>query len=511
MWVGGKEQVGRGNPSPVVDPASGEVIALCHTASPEDVDSAVTAAHAAYESGAWSRAPRHHRADVLDTCATLLSAALPGLIALEVKQTGRPIREIKLQMPSIVKWFKYYASLLRAEDRSVLTTSGMVHNFIARVPLGVVVQITSFNHPLLTAVKKLAPALAAGNSVIVKPSELTPLTTLLLGKILREAGIPDDVFSVLPGPGNCTGTALVEHPLVKKVDLTGGTAAGKAIGTMAAGNLLRFTAELGGKAPLIVFEDAQVDIAVNGIASDRFIASGQTCVASARIIVHNSILDTVLKKLTAKLESIVRHVGVPSNPECAMGPIISAKHLRKVEELVDGAVAGDLATVAAGARRMQGISPLDGFDLSKGSFYEPTLLVSAAGQSIAKSRIWREETFGPVIVLVGFDTEAEAVGLANDSVFGLGAAIWTQDLRRAFRVSEQVQTGITWVNTHHRNDPSSPWGGAKSTAGVGNDIGNDAYHAYSTTKSIIMNFAPDDEPSATDDWFGEGVNNVRYG
>ncbi|KAI1411628.1 aldehyde dehydrogenase [Hypoxylon sp. FL1857] len=511
MWVAGKEQAGEEELIPVEDPATGDIFAHFHAASVSDVDRAVSLAQAAFNSGIWSKSSRHYRADVLDKCATLLTEALPGLISLEVQQTGRAIREMNAQVPSLVRWFKYYASLLRVEEQPVLPTAGKLHNFLQRVPLGVVVQITPFNHPLLIAIKKLAPALAAGNSVIVKPSELTPLSTLLLGPILKQAGVPDGVFSVLPGYGNTTGKALVQHSLVRKVDVTGGTAAGRAIGGIVGGNLARYTAELGGKAPLIVFSTADLFVAVNGIAFGSFIASGQTCIASTRIIVDNKILPQLLEKLKAKVNSITQRMGAPNNPESMMGPLISAKQLAKVETLVAEALDSGQAEVVAGGNRMQGISPLDGTDLSKGYFYEPTILVSSKENSICSTRLWHEEAFGPVVVVVGFDTEEEAIKLANDSEFGLGAGIWTQDLSQAFRVSEQIDAGITWINTHHRNDPSSPWGGAKSSSGVGSENGIDSYYAYTTTKSTVINYASTEESLASDDWFRDGTASVRYG
>ncbi|GLI81562.1 hypothetical protein PoHVEF18_009947 [Penicillium ochrochloron] len=419
---------------------------------------------------------------------------------------------MQAQVPSLVKWFKYYASLLRVEERSVLPTTGKLHNFIDRVPLGVVVQITPFNHPLLIAVKKVAPALAAGNSVILKPSELTPLTSLLLGRILAQSGVPAGVFSVLPGYGATTGKALVSHPLVRKVDVTGGTVAGRAIGSIVGGNLAKYTAELGGKAPLVVFADADIDVAVNGIAFGSFIASGQTCIASTRIIVDSKIKDRLLQNLVDKVKGITRRIGSPRNPDSMMGPLVSAKQLQNVERLVNESITNEMAVAFSGAKRMTGTSALDGSDLSKGYFYEPSILVSRKdNESIIKSSIWREEAFGPVIVVVGFDTEEKAVALANDTEFGLGASIWTKDLSRAFRVSEQIEAGIVWVNTHHRNDPSSPWGGAKAASGVGSENGIDAYHAYTTTKSTIVNFAASAESRATDDWFGEKLKDVRYG
>ncbi|KAK7996788.1 Serine/threonine-protein kinase mph1 [Apiospora arundinis] len=513
MWVSGQERPGRAELIPIEDPATGEILAQCHGASPEDVEETIDLAQKVFKSGIWSKASPHARADVLEAAATLLAKEVPKLIPLEVRQTGRAVREMQAQVPSLVRWFKYYAALLRTEERAVLPTQGKLHNWVDRVPLGVVAQITPFNHPLLIAVKKLAPALAAGNCVIAKPSELTPLTTLVLGRLLKEAGLPDGVFNVLPGYGASTGKALVQHPLIRKVDVTGGTTAGRAIGGLAGSNLARFTAELGGKAPLIVFAAADIDVAVNGIAFGSFMASGQTCIASTRIIVENKVLDQVLEKLKAKTESIARRMGSPSNPASMMGPLISAKQLQNVTTLVDEAIESGNAEALTGGKRMADQSQLDGIDFAKGYFFEPTVLVSKqGGDSILKTRIWREEAFGPVIAVVGFDTESQAVALANDSEFGLGASVWTKDLAQGFRVSEQIDAGIVWVNTHHRNDPSSPWGGAKQASGVGSENGVDALREYTTMKSTIVNYASAEESLAAEDWFGDkSGGTVRYG
>ncbi|KAK7958041.1 hypothetical protein PG988_012889 [Apiospora saccharicola] len=513
MWVNGQERPGRAELIPVEDPATGDIFAQCHGASSEDVDETIQLAQNVFQSGIWSKASPHARADVLEAAATLLAKEVPNLIPLEVRQTGRAVREMQAQVPSLVRWFKYYAALLRTEERAVLPTMGRLHNWVDRVPLGVVAQITPFNHPLLIAVKKLAPALAAGNCVIAKPSELTPLTTLALGRLLKEAGLPDGVFNVLPGYGASTGKALVQHPLIRKVDVTGGTVAGRAIGSIAGGNLARYTAELGGKAPLAVFAAADIDVAVNGIAFGSFMASGQTCIASTRIIVENSVMDQVLEKLKAKTESIARRMGSPSNPESMMGPLISAKQLQNVTTLVDEAVESGNATALTGGKRMTGQSKLDSIDFAKGYFFEPTVLVSSqGGDSLLKTRIWREEAFGPVIAVVGFDTEEQAITLANDSEFGLGASVWTQDLAQGFRVSERIDAGIVWINTHHRNDPSSPWGGAKSASGIGSENGVDALREYTTMKSTIVNYASAEESLAAEDWFGDKSGGaVRYG
>ncbi|GAP88440.1 putative aldehyde dehydrogenase [Rosellinia necatrix] len=514
MWVAGEERPGRGELIPIEDPSTGEIFAHCHAASEEDVDEAIALAQAAFKSGVWSRESPHRRADVLDKAATLLEAELPTLIELEVRQTGRAVREMKAQVPSLVRWFKYYAALLRVAERPLLPTTGKLHNFVDRVALGVVAQVTPFNHPLLIAVKKLAPALAAGNSVVVKPSERTPLTTLRLGAVLGAAGLPRGVLSVLPGLGPSTGAALVRHPLVRKVDVTGGTAAGRAIGAVVGRNLARYTAELGGKAPLVVFRGADLRLAANGVAFGSFVASGQTCIASTRILVDNAVLPPLLDLLRAKADLIASRVGAPAHPGCMMGPLVSARQLRGVEALVDEAVSSGLVRVLTGGKRMSGPSALDGTDLSRGYYYPPTVLVDAdpaAGRGVRDTRLWRTEAFGPVIVVVGFDTEDEAVELANDSEFGLGAGIWTQDLSQAFRVSERIDAGITWVNTHHRNDPSSPWGGSKTSSGLGVENGVEAYQAYTTAKSTIISYASTEEALATDDWFRDTSDAVRYG
>lgn len=403
----------------------------------------VELAHQAFKSGIWSRADRHKRADVLEKIAELLAAKMSDLIPLEVQQTGRAVREMNAQVPSLVKWFKYYAALIRTEERPVLPTSGKLHNWVDRKPLGVVVQITPFNHPLLIAVKKIAPALAAGNSIILKPSELTPITSILLGKLLKEAGLPDGVFSVLPGFGATTGKALVSHPLVKKVDVTGGTPSGRAIGSIVGANLAHFTAELGGKAPVIVTRHADIDLAVNGVVFGSFIASGQTCIAATRIVVESSILPIFLEKLKAKTDSIERRIGSPENPASMMGPLISEKQLNNVIRLVENAKARGI-NVLAGGERMTGMSKLDGYDLSRGHFYPPTVLVDGHQTKVIDAEIWTEEAFGPVIVVVGFDGEEQALQLANDSEFGLGAAIWTNDLSQAHRLSDCIESGICW-------------------------------------------------------------------
>jgi acyl-CoA reductase-like NAD-dependent aldehyde dehydrogenase len=404
------------------------------------------------------------------------------------------------QMARLPDWLSYYAALLRTNQGFVAPTQGKLLNYIQRVPLGVVAQITPFNHPLFIAIKKIAPALAAGNSVIVKPSELTPISLLEFANLTQEAGLPDGVLTILPGYGHTTGKQLATHSLVRKVDITAGTQTGRALGAIVGSNLAAFTAELGGKAPILIFNDADIVSAVNGVAFAAFVASGQTCVSGTRIIIQENIYESFMTEFLKKVESITQGMGDPMNERCSMGSIISSHHLNRIDDMVARRQSG---TILTGGKRMLGKSLLDHFDFSRGSFYPPTVISDVD----VSHELWQEEIFGPVVVVKKFSTESEGIRLANASKYGLGAGVWTQDLSRAHRVGADIDTGLVWVNTHHRNDPSSPWGGMKES-GIGRENGVEALEAYSQSKSIIVNVASADE-SRTDDWFsGE---QKRYG
>ncbi|BGO91413.1 hypothetical protein NBRC10512_003072 [Rhodotorula toruloides] len=509
IWLAGKEVQGQAERIPIEDPATGEIIAHCDAASPEQVAEAITEAQRVFDAGTWSRKAPADRAAVLSEISRQFQAKVKDLAVLESKQTGRPYREMSTQLGRLHEWFDYAAALARTEEGSTQPVRGNLLNYVRREPLGVCALVSSFNHPLLISIKKLAFALAAGNSVILKPSELAPLSTLELAKIAQSAGLPDGVLSVLPGYGLTTGKALVSDPRIKKVDLTGGTTGGRAIGEIVGRNLTSYTAELGGKAPIVVFANTDLEIAVNGVAFASFIASGQTCVAGTRIIVQQPIFDSFLSLLSAKCASITSRIGSPFNKSSMMGPIISAKQLGIVEELVESAKE-EGARIVCGGKRMKGKSGLDGHDLSAGYFYPATLITGTSTVDAAKLRIWREEAFGPVLVIVPFETEGEAIKLANDSEYGLGSAIWTRDGAQAIRVSNALEHGLVWVNTHHRNDPSSPWGGYKNS-GVGRENGHEAYRSYTQSKSVIVNFATEEENRTMDDWFREEDREVRYG
>ncbi|KAF4619381.1 hypothetical protein D9613_005117 [Agrocybe pediades] len=490
---------------PVFDPSTGEGICTVLSSSASQVEETVANAQKAFDSGVWSRATPLTRSKVLSKLARLLEERIPELAKLETRQTGRTIREMSAQLGRLPEWLDYFAAVLRTHQSYVAPTQGQLLNYVERVPLGVVAQITPFNHPLLIAVKKIAPALAAGNSVVVKPSELAPLTVHEFVQMAEEAGVPSGVLSLLPG-GHRTGKHIVQNPLIRKVDITAGTSTGRQLGSVVGSNLASYTAELGGKAPVIVFEDADLLSAVNGVAFSAFVASGQTCVSGSRILVHDKIYDEFMALFLQKVESIRRRMGKPSNPQSTMGTVISPRHLQRIDEMVKRAAAK--STILVGGERMMGKSELDGFDFSKGSFYPPTVIADVG----IEDEIWQEEVFGPVIVVKRFKGETEGVSLANASKYGLGAAIWTNDLSRAHRISKQIQAGLCWINTHHRNDPSSPWGGMKES-GIGRENGLEAFHAYTQSKSTIVNIASAEETRQNDDWFAETSDNSprRYG
>jgi len=474
----------------VYAPATGAQLCGVQNADVGLVNDAISNCHATFESGIWSRADVRERAKVLQRIADNLRKEIPRLAKLEVAQTGRPIREMNAQLARLPEWFEYFGAVIRTQEGTVPPFLGSYINYVRRVPLGVCGLLTPWNHPMLIAIKKIAPAIATGNSIIVKPSEFAPVSVVELARICSESGLPNGVMNVVTALGPEAGQAICSHPLVKRIDLTGGTPTGRKVGAAAGANLASITSELGGKAAMVIFNDCDLQQAVNGAAFATFVASGQTCIMGARLIIHKDIYAKFMELLVAKVTQI--RLGDPFDVDTQMGPVISGASKRRIADMVETARQQG-AVVLAGGGLPTMPAPFD-----KGHYYSPTVLEVTPSMSI-----WRDEVFGPVVVAVSFDSEEEAVRLSNDSPFGLAAAVWTKDVMRAHRVADKLDVGIVWINDHHRNDPSSPWGGMKDS-GIGRENGYSAFMEYTQAKSVIVR--TDNSPF---DWFEQ--KDARYG
>lgn len=467
----------------VENPATGETIARMANAGELDVAEAVTSAERAFKHGPWSTMPDSERGKILWRIADIVEERRMELGRMESISNGRPISETSSQMLVVASYFRYFAGFCDKIQGSTVPTDRGHLNYTVRVPLGVVGQLTPWNHPLMIASKKLAPALAAGCVVVLKPSEWAPLTPTEIGNIALEAGLPPGVLNIVNGFGPTAGKALAGDSRLGKLDLTGGTETGRAVGEVVGRNLTPFQAELGGKAPVIVFPDANLDDAVNGCAFASFVASGQTCIQGSRAVVHSSIYDRFVEQLAAKVADI--RMGDPTEFETQMGPVVSKPAYDRILNYVK--IARD-----EGARVAHGGKHREGAQFANGYFIEPTVLADVR-QSMT---VAREEIFGPVVCVIPFDTEEEAVAIANDIPYGLGCSIWTRDVARAHRVAGEVEAGIVWINDHHRLHPGIPWGGFKDS-GYGREGSFDFVHEYTAPKYVCVRVEPQGF-----DWYG---------
>ncbi|ETN40650.1 uncharacterized protein HMPREF1541_04929 [Cyphellophora europaea CBS 101466] len=472
----------------VLNPATADPLATISATPATTIAALVAHANEQFRQGAWARADASERFRVLARAGVLIRERMAELVDLEVKQTGRPVREMTAQLGRVGEWFDYFASLARTHQDDSTPFKGPVLNVLKCQPLGVCALITPWNHPVLIASKKLAAALAAGNVVILKPSELAPLSVLKLGEILREAGLPDGTLSIVNGYGRETGKFLCEAKGLAKIDLTGGLATYEAVAPTAARNLTGLTAELGGKAPVCIFQSVGAEKGVRAALFASFIAAGQTCVTGSRLLVHERIYDEFKEVLVRRVAAL--RVGHPRDEHTQVGALINdaavqrcSSFIRKAEEEGDVILCGGKPTSVDG----------------RGYFFEPTVV-----ETQRKSFLSCHEVFGPVIALIRCKDEDDIVRTANDSAFALGASVWTDDFAQAHRVADKIDAGVVWVNGHHLNDPSSPWGGWKES-GMGKENGVEAFESYTKVKSVVFNYGI--EPS----WFDEVGAGTRYG
>jgi aldehyde dehydrogenase (NAD+)/betaine-aldehyde dehydrogenase len=455
----------------VINPFDGTVLASVSEAGTADVDLAVDAAQAAFP--AWRSLAAAQRGRLLGKLADAIEENGDELARLESQDTGHPIRDtLNLDVPRTAATFRYFAGMADKYQGSVVPVDAGFLNYVLREPIGVVGQIVPWNFPLMFTSWKLGPALAAGNTVVMKPAEITPLSTLKIGELITKVGFPPGVVNLVPGPGPTTGQHLAEHPLVNKISFTGSTAVGRRIVQASAGNLKRVQLELGGKGANIVFADANLPAAINGTAFAIFHNQGQACIAGSRLLLQESIADEFLDGFLRLAASI--RLGDPLDARTEMGPLTSERQQQSVLGYCDVAR-------QQGAKFLLGGSRPAGPEFAHGFFVEPTVV-----QAQPQDRVNHEEVFGPFMSVSTFRDEAEAVSIANSTEYGLGGGLWTANLQRAHRVAGAMRSGMVWINCYKRVNPGSPFGGVASS-GYGREMGFEAMHDYTEAKSVWVN------------------------
>lgn len=455
------------------DPYRGEPWAKIPRGTAADVDRAVQAAKAAME-GPYGQLTPSARGKLMRRLGDLVAENADRLAEIEVRDNGKLLSEMAGQMKYHPEWWYYFAGLADKVEGSTIPIDKPDHfAFTTHEPVGVVGAITAWNSPLLFIAWKCAPAIAAGCTVVVKPSEFTSASTLEYAALVKEAGFPDGVFNVVAGMGADAGAALVDHPDVAKITFTGSDKTGAMIYAQAAKHIKRVSLELGGKSPNIIFDDANLDAACAGAVSGIFAATGQTCIAGSRLLVQNSVKDEVSRKLVDLAKTA--RIGDPMKAETNIGPVTTAPQYAKICEYI--AIAQ-----SEGATLLHGGGTPEGAEIQGGQFVEPTIFTNVSNEM----RIAQEEVFGPVLSIIGFDTEEEAVAIGNDIAFGLAAGVWTQNIGRAVRMSKAIKAGTVWINTYRAVSYMMPFGGVKRS-GIGRESGIEAIREYLSTKSVWIN------------------------